>query len=142
MCLHFYLVLFEQVGYSIFLVQYRKVFSDQYNFFERVDLTFVLLYVYCVLRRMGGILRRMHFYMVSLLHSEQLRCVLMVLPGSQLHHDISPHWIEQAHNMPAMASRPSLSNWMVSNIYLTFMTICPTDNNNITMKSLTNKFFI
>ena len=31
MCLHFYLVLFEQVGYSIFLVQYRKVFSDQYN---------------------------------------------------------------------------------------------------------------
>ena len=32
MCLHFYLVLFEQVGYSIFLVQYRKVFSDQYNF--------------------------------------------------------------------------------------------------------------
>ena len=55
MCLHFYLVLFEQVGYSIFLVQYRKVFSDQYNFFERVDLTFVLLYVYCVLRRMGGI---------------------------------------------------------------------------------------
>ena len=55
MCLHFYLVLFEQVGYSIFLVQYRKVFSDQYNFFERVYLTFVLLYVYCVLRRMGGI---------------------------------------------------------------------------------------
>ena len=55
MCLHFYLVLFEQVGYSIFLVQYRKVFSDQYNFFERVDLTFVLLYAYCVLRRMGGI---------------------------------------------------------------------------------------
>ena len=52
MCLHFYLVLFEQVGYSIFLVQYRKVFSDQYNFFEKVDLTFVLLYVYCVLRRM------------------------------------------------------------------------------------------
>ena len=42
MCLHFYLVLFEQIGYSIFLVQYRKVFSDQYNFFERVDLTFVL----------------------------------------------------------------------------------------------------
>ena len=33
----FYLVLFEQVGYSIFLVQYRKVFSDQYNFFERVE---------------------------------------------------------------------------------------------------------
>ena len=31
MCLHFYLVLFEQVGYSMFLVQYRKVFSDQYN---------------------------------------------------------------------------------------------------------------
>ena len=55
MCLHFYLVLFEQVGYSIFLVQYRKVFSNQYNFFERVDLTFVLLYVCCVLRRMGGI---------------------------------------------------------------------------------------
>ena len=55
MCLHFYLVLFEQVGYSIFLVQYRKVFSDQYNFFERVDLTFVLLYAYCVLMRMGGI---------------------------------------------------------------------------------------
>ena len=55
MCLHFYLVLFEQV-YSIFLVQYRKVFSDQSdNFFEGVDLTFVLLYVYCVLRRMGGI---------------------------------------------------------------------------------------
>ena len=51
----FNLVLFEQVGYFIFLVQYRKVFSDQYNFFERVDLTFVLLYVYCVLRRMGGI---------------------------------------------------------------------------------------
>ena len=45
----------EQVGYSMFLVQYRKVFSDQYNFFERVDLTFALLYVYCVLRRMGGI---------------------------------------------------------------------------------------
>ena len=58
MCLHFYLVLlvlFEQVGYSIFLVQYRKVFSDQYNFFEKVYLTFVLLYAYCVLRRMGGI---------------------------------------------------------------------------------------
>ena len=55
MCLHFYLVLFEQVGYSMFLVQYRKVFSVQYNFFERVDLAFVLLYVYCVLRRMGGI---------------------------------------------------------------------------------------
>ena len=55
MCLHFYLVLFEQVGYSMFLVQYRKVFSDQYNFFERVDLAFALLYVYCVLRRMGGI---------------------------------------------------------------------------------------
>ena len=53
MCLHFYLVLFEQVGYSMFLVQYRKVFSDQYNFFERVDLAFALLYVYCVLRRMG-----------------------------------------------------------------------------------------
>ena len=52
MCLHFYLVLFEQVGYSIFLVQYRKVFSDQYNFSERVYLTFVLLYAYCVLRRM------------------------------------------------------------------------------------------
>ena len=51
MCSHFYLVLFEQEGYSIFLVQYRKVFSDQYNFFERVDLTFV----YCVLRRMGEI---------------------------------------------------------------------------------------
>ena len=45
MCLHFYLVLFEQVGYSMFLVQYRKVFSDQYNFFERVDLAFALLYV-------------------------------------------------------------------------------------------------
>ena len=55
MCLHFYLALFEQVGYSIFLVQYRKVFSDQYNFSERVYLTFVLLYAYCVLRRMGGI---------------------------------------------------------------------------------------
>ena len=56
MCLHFYLVLFEQVGYSMFLVQYRKVFSDQYNFFERVDLAFVLLYVYCVLMGgMGGI---------------------------------------------------------------------------------------
>ena len=55
MCLHFCLVLFEQVGYSMFLVQYRKVFSDQCNFFERVDLAFVLLYVYCVLRRMGGI---------------------------------------------------------------------------------------
>ena len=52
MCLHFYLVLFEQVGYSMFLVQYRKVFSDQYNFFEKVDLAFGLLYV---LRRMGGI---------------------------------------------------------------------------------------
>ena len=47
MCLHFYLVLFEQVGYSMFLVQYRKVFSVQYNFFERVDLAFALLYVYC-----------------------------------------------------------------------------------------------
>ena len=55
MCLHFYLVLFEQVDYSMFLVQYRKVFSDQYNFFERVDLAFALLHVYCVLRRMGGI---------------------------------------------------------------------------------------
>ena len=55
MCLHFYLVLFEQVGYSMFLVQYRKVFSDQCNFFERVDLAFALLYVYCVPRRMGGI---------------------------------------------------------------------------------------
>ena len=55
MCLHFYLVLFEQVGYSMFLVQYRKVFSVQYNFFERVDLAFALLYVYCVLGRMGGI---------------------------------------------------------------------------------------
>ena len=54
MCSHFYLVLFEQVGYSMFLVQYRK-FSDQYNFFERVDLASVLFYVYCVLRRMGGI---------------------------------------------------------------------------------------
>ena len=51
MCLHFYLVLFEQVGYSMFLVQYRKVCSDQYNFFERVDLAFALLYMYCVLRR-------------------------------------------------------------------------------------------
>ena len=30
MCLHFYLVLFEQVGYSIFLVQYRKVFSEDF----------------------------------------------------------------------------------------------------------------
>ena len=39
----------------MFLVQYRKVFSDQYNFFERVDLAFALLYVYCVLRRMGGV---------------------------------------------------------------------------------------
>ena len=48
MCLHFYLVLFEQVGYSMFLVQYRKVFSDQYNFFERVDLIFcVALRVLC-----------------------------------------------------------------------------------------------
>ena len=55
MCLYFYLVLFEQVGYSMFLVQYRKLFSDQYNFFERVDLVFALLYVYCVLRKMGGI---------------------------------------------------------------------------------------
>ena len=27
--------------FTLFLVQYRKVFSDQYNFFERVDLTFV-----------------------------------------------------------------------------------------------------
>ena len=52
MCLHFYLVLFEQVGYSMFLVQYRKVFSD---FFETVDLAFALLYMYCVLRKMGGI---------------------------------------------------------------------------------------
>ena len=60
MCLHFYLVLFEQVGYSMFLVQYRKVFSDQYSFLERADLAFALLYVYCVLRRMGGI-----FYLVS-----------------------------------------------------------------------------
>ena len=34
MCLRFYLVLFERVGYSIFLVQYRKVFSDQYNFLD------------------------------------------------------------------------------------------------------------
>ena len=25
MCLHFYLVLFEQVGYSMFLVQYRNM---------------------------------------------------------------------------------------------------------------------
>ena len=50
-----FVLLFEQVGYSMFLVQYRKVFSDQYNFFERVDLAFALLYVYCVLRRMGGI---------------------------------------------------------------------------------------
>ena len=50
MCLHFYLVLFEQVGYSMFLVQYKKVFSDQYNFFERVDLAFALPYVYCVPR--------------------------------------------------------------------------------------------
>ena len=55
MCLHFYLVLFEQVGYSMFLVQYRKVFSDQYNVFERVDLAVALLYMYCVLRRMDGI---------------------------------------------------------------------------------------
>ena len=49
MCLHFYLVLFEQVGYSIFLVQYRKVFSDQYNFFERVDRSnfCVALHVLC-----------------------------------------------------------------------------------------------
>ena len=39
----------------------------------------------------------LHFYMEFLLHSEQLRCVLMVLPGPQLHHDISPHWTEQAH---------------------------------------------
>ena len=39
----------------MFLVQYRKVFSDQYNFFERVDLAFALLYMYCVLRRMGGV---------------------------------------------------------------------------------------
>ena len=55
MCLHFYLVLFEQVDYSMSLVQYREVFSDQYNFFERVDLAFALFYVYCVLRRMDGI---------------------------------------------------------------------------------------
>ena len=55
MCLHFYLVLFEQVGYSMFLVQYTKVFSDNYNLFKRVDLVFALLYVYCVPRRMGGI---------------------------------------------------------------------------------------
>ena len=48
MCLHFYLVLFEQVGYSMFLVQYRKVFSDQYNFFERVESSFcVALRVLC-----------------------------------------------------------------------------------------------
>ena len=39
----------------MFLVQYRKVFSDQYNFFKRIDLAFALLYVYCVLRRMDGI---------------------------------------------------------------------------------------
>ena len=64
MCLDFYLVLFEQVGYSMFLVQYRKVFSDQYNFFERVDLAFALLYVYCVLRRMGGILSAKHRFRV------------------------------------------------------------------------------
>ena len=55
MCSHFYLVLFEQVGYSMCLVQYMKVFSDQYNFFKRADLAFALLYMYCVLRRMGGI---------------------------------------------------------------------------------------
>ena len=55
MCLYFYLVLFEQVGYSMFFVQYRKVFSDQYNFFKSLDLAFALLYMYCVLRRMGGI---------------------------------------------------------------------------------------
>ena len=54
-CVYTYLVLFEQVGYSMFLVQYRKVFSVQYNFFEMVGLAFALLYVYCVLRRMGGI---------------------------------------------------------------------------------------
>ena len=54
MCLHFYLVLFEQVGYSMFLVQYRKVFSHQYNFFERIDLTFALLYMYCVLLEEDG----------------------------------------------------------------------------------------
>ena len=54
-CVYTYLVLFEQVGYSMFLVQYRTVFSVQYNFFERVGLAFALLYVYCVLRRMGGI---------------------------------------------------------------------------------------
>ena len=48
MCLHFYLVLFEQVGYSMLLVQYRKVFSDQYNFFERVKSSFcVALRVLC-----------------------------------------------------------------------------------------------
>ena len=47
------LSLFEQVGYSRFLVQYGKVFSDQCNFFERVDPAFALLRVYCVLRRMG-----------------------------------------------------------------------------------------
>ena len=31
------------------------VISIQCNFFERVDLAFALLYVYCLLRRMGGI---------------------------------------------------------------------------------------
>ena len=28
-CLNVFTFLFEQVGYSMFLVQYRKVFSDQ-----------------------------------------------------------------------------------------------------------------
>ena len=48
MCLHFYLVLFEQVGYSIFLVRYRKVFSDQYKLFRKGKSNFcVALRVLC-----------------------------------------------------------------------------------------------
>ena len=55
MCLHFYLVLFEQVGYSMFWSNIAKCFLTNTTFFERVDLAFALLYVYCVLRRMGEI---------------------------------------------------------------------------------------
>ena len=86
MCSHFYLVLFEQVGYSMFLVQYRKVFSDQYNFFERVDLTFALLYVYCVLRRMGGIFLlciEETFGLKNLKTLTQMHCSTLFLVGSQ-----------------------------------------------------------
>ena len=48
MCLHFYLVLFEQVGYSMFLVQYRKVFSVQIQLFRKGRSSFcVALRVLC-----------------------------------------------------------------------------------------------